>query len=78
VMDYDSSHELSWLATYHTMMTQEKTTNGDKYVAIRVRQRTKERLAQQGFVGQTFDQALQGALDRLETCRCRGPGRLTR
>jgi hypothetical protein len=67
----DSSHLLRPHSLLHMMSAEEKKTDDDQLVSIRIRRKTQRRLALQGYVGQTFDMALQTALDKLESCHCR-------
>jgi hypothetical protein len=80
-MNNDSSHLSQPQALRYRMMLEKnkkKTDDDDdEFVNLRVRRRTKKRLALQGTVGETFDAALHGALDRLETCHCRPLRRVT-
>jgi hypothetical protein len=67
----DTSHKLRPQSLLHSMSTQVQKNPEERLVSIRIREKSKRRLALQGYTGQTFDQALQAALDRCETCRCR-------
>jgi hypothetical protein len=73
-----SSHNRQPSSLVHNMTTQLQTNPEEKLVSIKITSRNKRRLALLGYTGQTYNQTLQGVLDKVETCSCHGPRRLTR
>jgi hypothetical protein len=73
----NSSHLVRPQNVLHDMTTQVEMDPDEKLVGIRISKKNQRRLALQGYTGETYDQTLQGVLDKVETCTCY-PRRLTR